>query len=121
MPILLIAGDKVTEFVSANAFGPFRKRRRKFVFAFFRSIMKLGFIGIIIEGDRNIASSVQAILSEYADLIVGRMGLPSLANNVCMITVGVKGPQEKISALSGRLGRLKGVKVKSAVSDIEVE
>jgi putative iron-only hydrogenase system regulator len=83
--------------------------------------MKLGFVGIIIEGDRSVASSVQAILSEYADLIVGRMGLPSLANNVCMITVGVKGPQEKISALSGKLGRLKGVKVKSAVSDIDVE
>ena len=83
--------------------------------------MKLGFVGIRIEGDRGVASSVQAILSEYAELIVGRMGLPSLVNNVCMITVGVKGPQERISALSGKLGRLKGVKVKSAVSDIDVE
>ena len=61
------------------------------------------------------------MLYEYEDLIVGRMGLQSLANKVCMITVGVKGPQEKISALSGKLGRLKGVKVKSAVSDVDVE
>ena len=83
--------------------------------------MKLGFVGIIIEGDRSVASSVQQILAEYGDLIVGRMGLPNLANNVCMITVGVKGSQEKISAMAGKLGRLKGVKVKSAVSDIEVE
>ena len=83
--------------------------------------MKLGFVGIIIEGDRSVASSVQQILAEYGDFIVGRMGLPNLENNVCMITVGVKGAQEKISAMAGKLGRLKGVKVKSAVSDVEVD
>ncbi len=83
--------------------------------------MKLGFVGIIIEGDRSVASSVQQILAEYGDLIVGRMGLPNLERGVCMITVGVKGAQEKISAMAGKLGRLKGVKVKSAVSDIEVD
>ena len=82
--------------------------------------MKLGFVGIIIEGDRSVASSVQAILSEYSDLIVGRMGLPNLEHNVCMITVGVKGSQERISAMAGKLGRLKNVKVKSAVSDIDI-
>ncbi len=82
--------------------------------------MKLGFVGIIIEGDRQVALSVQQILTEYADLIVGRMGLPNLANNICMITIGVKGSQERISALAGKLGRLKNVKVKSAVSDIDV-
>ena len=83
--------------------------------------MKLGFVGIIIEGDRAVATSVQTILTEFADLIVGRMGLPNLAHNVCMITIGVKGAPERISAMAGKLGRLKGVKVKSAVSDINVE
>ncbi|MBQ3571435.1 MAG: CopG family transcriptional regulator [Clostridia bacterium] len=83
--------------------------------------MKLGFVGIIIEGDRSVASAVQQILAEFAELIVGRMGLPNLEHNVCMITVGVKGEQEKISAMAGKLGRLKGVKVKSAVSDINIE
>ena len=83
--------------------------------------MKLGFVGIIIEGDLSVASSVQLILAEFADLIVGRMGLPNLTNNVCMITVGVKGKPERISAMAGKLGRLKGVKVKSAVSDLNVD
>ena len=82
--------------------------------------MKLGFVGIIIEGDRAVALTIQQILTEYADLIVGRMGLPNLENNICMITIGVKGAQERISALAGKLGRLKNVKVKSAVSDIDV-
>lgn len=83
--------------------------------------MKLGVVGIIIEGDRSIARKVNDILSEYGELIVGRMGLPNLYRDVCMISVGVKGSNEKISALTGKLGRIAGVKVKSAVSDVDVE
>lgn len=83
--------------------------------------MKLGVVGIIIEGDRSVAVAVQQILTEYNDLIVGRMGLPNLAENISMISIGVKGSIERISAMTGKLGRLKNVKVKSAVSDVEVE
>ncbi len=83
--------------------------------------MKLGFVGIIIEGDKSVAASVQLILTEFSDLIVGRMGLPNLAHKVCMITVGVQGEPERISAMAGKLGRLKGVKVKSAVSDLNID
>jgi putative iron-only hydrogenase system regulator len=83
--------------------------------------MKLGFVGIIIEGDKSVAASVQLILTEFSDLIVGRMGLPNLAHKVCMITVGVQGEPERISAMAGKLGRLKGCKVKSAVSDLNID
>lgn len=82
--------------------------------------MKIGVIGIIIEGDRKISSAVNAILSEYGDVIMGRMGIPNLAENVCVISVAVKAPNEKISALTGRLGRLSGVKAKAAVADANV-
>ena len=58
--------------------------------------MNLGFVGIIIEGDKSVAASVQLILTEFSDLIVGRMGLPNLAHKVCMITVGVQGEPERI-------------------------
>ncbi len=82
--------------------------------------MKIGVIGIIIEGDRKIASSVNAILSEYGDIITGRMGVPNLAENVYVISVAVKATNERISALTGRLGRLNGVKAKAAVTDANV-
>jgi metal-responsive CopG/Arc/MetJ family transcriptional regulator len=49
------------------------------------------------------------------------MGLPNLAHKVCMITVGVQGEPERISAMAGKLGRLKGCKVKSAVSDLNID
>lgn len=82
--------------------------------------MKIGFVGIIIEGDRGVAEQVQRILADNSKIIIGRMGLPDYEQNIFMITVGIKGTNEQISAMTGRLGRLKSVKVKSAVSDIEV-
>ncbi len=83
--------------------------------------MKLGVIGIIIEGNRSVATVVNAILSEYSDLIIGRMGLPNREDEIYLISVGVKGSAERISAMTGRIGRLDGVKIKSAVSDVDID
>ncbi|MDY4186899.1 MAG: TM1266 family iron-only hydrogenase system putative regulator [Candidatus Borkfalkiaceae bacterium] len=82
--------------------------------------MKIGVIGIIIEGERKISAAVNAVLAEYGDIIIGRMGIPNLAENVYVISVAVKAPNEKISALTGRIGRLGGVKAKAAVTDASV-
>lgn len=81
--------------------------------------MKLGVVGIIVE-DKAVAQSVNAILSEYGNLIVGRMGLPDVSGNISLISVAVKGTNESISAMTGKIGRIKNVKIKSAVSDVEV-
>lgn len=79
--------------------------------------MKLAVIGIIIEGDRSVAEIVNKILSEYGDYIVCRMGVPDRANGIFVISVIVRAEIEKISALSGKLGKLPNVKVKAAVTD----
>ncbi len=83
--------------------------------------MKLGVVGIIIEGDRKIATSVNGILSDYGDLIIGRMGIPSREDEIYLISVAVKGTAERISAMTGKIGRLNGVKIKSAVSDVDID
>lgn len=79
--------------------------------------MKLGVVGIVIERDRSVAEKVQTLLSENADLIMGRMGIPDTERGVYVISVIVRGTNERISALTGKLGRLENVKVKSAVTD----
>ena len=79
--------------------------------------MKLGVIGIIIEKDRSVAENVQKLLGENADLIMGRMGIPDREHGVFVISVIVRATNERISALTGKLGRLKNVKVRSAVTD----
>ena len=83
--------------------------------------MKLGVVGIIIEGDRKIATSVNGILSDYGDLIIGRMGIPNREDENYLISVAVKGTAERISAMTGKIGRFNGVKIKSAVSDVDID
>lgn len=81
--------------------------------------MKLGVIGIIIEKDRSKAEKVQELLAANADLIQGRMGIPDREHGVFVISVIVRGTNERISALTGKLGRIESVKVKSAVTDCD--
>ena len=82
--------------------------------------MKIGVIGIIIERDRTVSEIVNKLLSEYGDMICGRMGLPDKERGVFVISVIVRATNEEISALTGKLGRLKNVKVKSAVTDCDL-
>lgn len=82
--------------------------------------MKLAVIGIIINGDRSVAENVNKILSSYGDFIVCRMGVPDRVNNIYVISIIVRAELEVISALSGKLGRLSSVKVKSAITDAEI-
>ena len=80
--------------------------------------MKIGVIGIIITGSRESAEEVNKILSLYGDIVVGRMGVPNKEEGIFAISVIVKGENEQISALSGKLGKIKNVKVKSAFTDL---
>ncbi len=79
--------------------------------------MKVGVIGIIVEKDRSGVEKIQQLLSQNADIILGRMGIPDLENSVFVISVIVRGSNERISALTGKLGRIPSVKVKSAVTE----
>lgn len=65
----------------------------------------------------NISEDVQSlnnIISAHSDIIIGRQGLPR-GNNVRIISLVLEGTTDQIGSLSGRLGRLKGVQVKSAL------
>ncbi|MGN0819663.1 MAG: TM1266 family iron-only hydrogenase system putative regulator [Christensenellaceae bacterium] len=82
--------------------------------------MKIAVIGIIIEKDRTVAEDVNRILSLFGDYIVCRMGVPDKVNGIFVISVIVKAEMEIISSLSGKLGKLKSVKVKTAMTDCPV-
>ena len=82
--------------------------------------MRIAVIGIVIERNRNAAKEVNEILSTYGDNIIGRMGVPNPEKEVYVISVIFKGTNESISAMTGRLGRVAGVNVKSAVTNVEI-
>ena len=76
---------------------------------------RVGVIAIVIE-DLSSAPIVNEILHNYSYLIMGRMGIPYKEKGVSIISVLVDGNTDEISALTGKLGRIKKVNVKSAIT-----
>lgn len=74
-------------------------------------------MGIIVEKSESV-ESLNALLHEYADYIIGRMGLPYKKRGVSIVSIAIDAPQDVISALSGKIGRLAGVSVKTAYSNV---
>ena len=69
--------------------------------------------GIIVQ-DLSSAEQMNAILHNYGQYIIGRMGIPYRQKNISILSVAVDAPQDIISAISGKIGRLPGVSVKTA-------
>lgn len=77
---------------------------------------RIGVVAIVIDDAEESAERINRYLSEYSKLIVGRMGIPYRERNICVISVVVDGTTDEISALTGKLGSIKGVNVKTAFS-----
>ena len=75
---------------------------------------RVGFIVIVIE-DRVIAPKINSILSEYNETIIGRMGVPYRERGISVISLIVDGSTDDIGAMTGKLGGIKGVKVRAAL------
>lgn len=76
---------------------------------------RLGVVGIVVER-LAAAEEINAILHEFSEVIVGRMGIPYRERGVSVISIIVDGTGDEISALTGRLGRVKNVSVKTALA-----
>ena len=74
-------------------------------------------MSVIVE-DPDSAERLNAILHDYAEFIIGRMGIPYRQRGVSIISIAIDAPQNDISALSGKIGRLEGVSVKTAYSSV---
>lgn len=77
---------------------------------------RVGFIGILIENRKKSAAKVNDLLSEFGDSIVARVGIPYKERGVNVVTLVVDASTDEIGALTGRLGALEGVSVKSAIA-----
>ena len=78
---------------------------------------RVAVIAIVVENP-NAVEQVNRLLHEAADHILGRMGLPYRERGINLISVAIDAPQDVISSLSGRIGRLPGVSVKTAYSNV---
>lgn len=78
---------------------------------------RVAIIGIIVQ-DENSVELLNTLLHEYGRYIIGRMGIPYRAKAINIISIAVDAPQDIISALSGKIGRIQGISTKTAYSNI---
>ena len=76
---------------------------------------RIALIGIIVE-DSNELEKLNLILHEYSTYIIGRMGIPYKEKDVCVISIVIDASNDVISSLSGKLGMIKGISVKTMYS-----
>ena len=79
---------------------------------------RIGFIGIVIE-DLSQAPRVNQIISQYQQIVTGRIGVPDHERGMAVIGLLIKGSNAEAGAFTARLGNVPGVQVKSALTKSE--
>lgn len=74
-------------------------------------------MSIIVEKNEAV-EKLNAILHDYGEYIIGRMGIPYRQRSINIISIALDAPQNTVSALSGKIGKLEGVSVKTAFSGV---
>ena len=78
---------------------------------------RVAVMSIIVENP-DMVEKLNAILHEYGEFIIGRMGIPNRKRKVSIISIALDAPQNTISSLAGKIGSLNGISVKTAYSSI---
>ncbi|MEA2021398.1 MAG: TM1266 family iron-only hydrogenase system putative regulator [Candidatus Caldatribacteriota bacterium] len=77
---------------------------------------RTGTVTIIISDRANQSSEVNKILSKHAEIIIGRMGLPYSLKKISIICLIVNGSTDQLGSLTGQLGSIEGIQVKSVMA-----
>ena len=78
---------------------------------------RIAALSIIVE-DVEKTEELNRVIHEYAEYIVGRMGIPYRQRNVSIISLVMDAPQNVISTFSGKIGRIPGITAKTAYAKI---
>lgn len=72
---------------------------------------RVALLGIMVQ-DNGEVEKLNHVLSQYAEYIVGRMGIPYKEKGIFIISIAIDAPEDVISALSGKIGMLQGMSSK---------
>lgn len=78
---------------------------------------RVAVISIIVE-DAESVNTLNDLLHQYSEYIIGRMGIPYRPRKINIISVAIDAPNDKINALTGALGRISGINAKATYSNV---
>ena len=78
---------------------------------------RVAVISIIVENE-DAVDTLNALLHDYSDSIIGRMGIPYRQKGINIISIALDAPQDTLSALAGKIGNLDGITVKTALANL---
>ena len=78
---------------------------------------RVAIVGIIVENMESV-ERLNSILHEYGQYIIGRMGIPYREKGIHIVSIAVDAPQDMISAMTGKIGKLDGISAKTAYSNV---
>lgn len=81
---------------------------------------KVAVMSIIVENAASV-EALNALLHDFGEYIIGRMGIPYRERKINIISIALDAPQDAISALAGKVGNLPGVSVKTAYASVKAE
>lgn len=81
---------------------------------------RIAVVGIIVE-KLEMTDKLNAILHEYAEYMVGRIGIPYREKNLFIISIVLDAPNDAISSLAGKLGMIDGISVKTVYQKVQAK
>ena len=78
---------------------------------------RVAVMSIIVENPDS-TETLNSLLHDYGQYIIGRMGIPYREKKINIISIAIDAPQDIIAALSGKVGKLQGISVKTAYSGV---
>lgn len=78
---------------------------------------RVAILAIVVE-DKSKAAELNSLLTEFAEYIIGRMGVPYDKKNISLISVALDAPQDVINSLSGKVGSIEGISAKAVYSKV---
>ena len=79
---------------------------------------RVAVMGIVVENTDSV-ERLNTLLHEFGSYIIGRMGIPYRARNINIVSIAIDASQDVISALSGKIGNLDGISVKTSYSNVQ--
>lgn len=82
--------------------------------------MKIGVISAILEEPEKCQEEFNRLISEFRGNVKGRMGIP-LEHGISVVCIAVSGNLDDINSLTGKLGNIRGVTVKTSIAKKEID